>query len=209
MTRNTSNASHIKELLRSNRTPLLPFEGIALTNRFRSLTAEQEKMGQLLGEAMSQGAENWDDNAPADVINRDALVRVSEAHRIMNILHHAVMVDYPTETDQATLGSLVGVRFGRSKEAEPMLLTGISRGKTPEIADILTDDTEIITVASPIGKALLGGQVGADVRFRAGEREMSAQIASIEIPEFPETSVIDLSILDNSPQILRKESPSW
>jgi len=209
MTRTPSNANHIKELLRSNRTPLLPFEGIALTNRFRSLTAEQEKMGQLLGEAMSQGAENWDDNAPADVINRDALVRVSEAHRIINILHHAVIVDYPTETSQVTLGSLVAVRFGRSKEAEPMLLTGISRDKTPEIADILPEDTEIITVASPIGKALLGGQVNSAINFRAGERELSAQIANIEIPRFPESSVVDLSILEGSPEILRKESPSW
>ena len=158
----------IQRSLEESKVPILPFEltlaKLALVNHI----ANQAELGVKMGEAMEQSSETWHDNAPAEAISAASKNLSSAAERTIGVIDKAEIFDYAAEVaDGVTLGSLVRVRYGQSDQLSNLLLTGVSRELTSEIAQEIDglEDVDVITLASPIGQVILGKQAGEQVTF--------------------------------------------
>lgn len=147
------------------RTPILPFEMSALIERFGELVGDQEELSRLLGEANRQSSETWHDNAPGDAINSASHVVSSEARAIQQKIREAITIEYPDETREATLGSLVFVKLRSGAGPRPVYITGVTRdaNKIPPIG--IPDDALVVTIKSPLARALLGAAEGETVHY--------------------------------------------
>lgn len=170
----------IKKLLNDGLHPLLPFEESVLGGRLEEHTQSQRELSELFSQSMQQSSETWHDNAPADVIKNDARVLSERAGFITNALHYGRALPYPEDAeDHVTLGSLIGVRYGKATVIDYMFLAGRCREVPEEVASVFPSDTVVTTLTTPIGAALFDATVGEDVSFVANGRTIHVSIAEL------------------------------
>ena len=161
---------------------LLPFELSAAKNNLASFVDRQRVLGQQLGEAMSQGAETFHDNAPADAVVSDSQTLVRMARSTMGVIQNSEGYEFvPRGGDTVTLGSVVGLRYNDDDEASYHLLTGMS-ALVPEDAVELPQGIEIedgITLSSPLGRILLDRKEGDVVELIVGRHRNTISITRV------------------------------
>lgn len=179
MTRN----EEIKQSIENLEVPVLPFELAIAKDAMIGHIASQRELGQKMGEAMNQSSETWHDNAPAEALTAESKTLAKIAERTIGIINSAKVFEYEaTDMDEVTLGSIVDIRYGKSSNLDRLVLTGVSRQLTPEIAERIemTDDTEVITLSSPVGRAIFGKKAGEVTSFTAPNgREISLTIEAV------------------------------
>jgi transcription elongation GreA/GreB family factor len=175
--------SEICRSLEESRVPLLPFELVLAQRALVSHVARQSELGNNLREAMSQSSETWHDNAPADALNRESVNLAAIAEQTIKVIRNAEIFDYEEDlSDKITLGSIVTVRYGASRALSALILTGVSREVPDEIIrqlEIDAEDVDVVTLSSPIGRAIFGKSTGDKVVFTAPNgREITLSITS-------------------------------
>jgi len=105
----------IRENLGEGLLPILPIEAALLQEQRQWLIARQQELARELNDAMSQTSETWHDNAPADAINLEGSRNSMSGEKIGNAIRHAVVYEYPTQTDEVTLGSLIRATMPNGK----------------------------------------------------------------------------------------------
>lgn len=168
----------LKDLIADGITPILPFEVDVVRERFELFAAEQARLGHQLGEAMRQSSETWHDNAPADVINLQAGNLSTRAKKLTQNFGQTVEVEYPPLGLDVTIGSIVGLVFEGQSEVEYVLITGLVDEVPGSIRETLPIGTMVVTIQSPIGRALLGAKNGEMVNYKVRDRNMSVIIMS-------------------------------
>jgi transcription elongation GreA/GreB family factor len=175
--------ARINRILVEGRVPLLETDVIQIETTLRELHGQQRMLAKLLAEAMNDSAETWHDNAPAEAITSQADLVSKRAHTLIAVLNDGEVLDLPGENyNQVTLGSRVYVRYGQSSEIESMLISGYSR----DVLDLDADGSSMITIKSPLGKALLGAKVDDEVAFNVGARSITVNVVAIEQPTLAE-----------------------
>jgi len=171
----------LAEWQEGGRTPILPFEEQLLRSRLNQLGVKQTQLGKLLGETMDQSSETWHDNHAAEMISQDSRGMTDEANHIIGTLRAARVVPYggvePIVPGIATLGNVVQVNFG-DKEWVSMLLTGVS-SSLPEELEAVNEGVEVLSIASPLGAAILDAEKGAVVSYEVNSRSLTASIGEI------------------------------
>lgn len=160
--------------------PVLPFEVEVAKSAMAKLARKQQQLGEALGEAMSQSSETWHDNAPAEAVSHASLVLSESAKPVQRILGEGVTFEYSDEVDVVTLGSVVTARFDNSQEAIRYLITGATR-ELPESIGQFSDKVSVVTLSSPIGKAMFNAKVGDTVEFKVGKRKRAVIIDGINM----------------------------
>lgn len=178
---------NILAALERDQTPLLPFELETMQASFNGLVHEQSTLGTLLGEAMSQSSETWHDNAPAEILTADSRVLARRANYISTAMEGAVTFGYPNPLLKvATLGSLVTYHYVEDPEdIEAVYIAGQTRELPEDILKQLKENNEheirAITLATPLGRALLGKKIGQLAEYSVnGRRTISLQLNRIE-----------------------------
>lgn len=157
----------ILKTIELNRVPLLPFEHKLAENALQHYIIAQNRLGNLLKESMNQTSETWHDNAPADAINNDSKMLANVAKDTMHILNESDIYDYEdTTVDSVTLGSLVSTHYDNGKQVA-FFITGTTRDLEEYQDKIPKTGSRVVTVYSPIGRALLGAKVNYSVKFQA------------------------------------------
>jgi transcription elongation GreA/GreB family factor len=166
----------IRSAVSQGQTPLLPFEITVLEQKMDGHIAQQEHLGQLMAGAMSESSETWHDNSAAEAVARDSELLNKSARHARGILNHRLELAYPVDEEVVTIGSVVGVRYGADETVEHLLLTGAVRELSPEIANVIPDETEVISVSSPIGQALFDKKPGQVCSYEANGRQIALSI---------------------------------
>lgn len=91
------------------------------------------------------------------------------------ILADAQPAPVPTTNEQVRIGHMVTLRLGESGTRR--YLVG-GENEPDSIPDVCT-----ISIAAPLGHAMLGSSVGDTVTASVGRRKVEAEILNIEIPE--------------------------
>ena len=158
----------IQQTIEADRLPVLPFE-LEIAQRALARHIQEHNMLTVQQyEAMNQTSETWHDNAAADAVMQASQNLAKSAGETNRILNNSDLFEYEANPeDGVTLGSFVSVRFGVSDEPDYFYLTGTTRVLTDEIQAALppAEDVNVITVFSPVGKALLGTKVGESTKF--------------------------------------------
>lgn len=151
---------------------LLPHEVTLLTNKFDDYVKDQNALGEELGDAMSQAAETFHDNAPADAINHESRLLFARAEPVRELLRKHLVVEYPTEdVDEIVIGSTVIVEIGDIVETYE--IAG-QRHATQE-----SDEVSIITPSSPLASHLLGKKNGDNFPAVIGNRNTHIRILEV------------------------------
>lgn len=174
-----SRNQEILDFLNQGKTPVLPFESALLQEKLALLTEEQARRGRLMQEAMSQSSETWHDNAPADALAAQSRTATEQVAGIKQTVDAAIEVSYPSEVERVvTLGSLVFVRFGQG-DACPVFISGSVR----DVSDIkeisVPDDSEVVTLQSPLGRAMLDTREGQLVSYEVRGRDMTVEVGEV------------------------------
>jgi len=176
--------NEIQRSIEQSRVPVLPFELTLAKNALKVHVEKQSDLSAKMRDAMHQSSETWHDNAPAEVIINDSRNLAKIAEKTINILGNADVFDYEANPEEGvTLGSLVDVRYGDSPDVTSFVLTGVSRELTPDLAETINDDKKvnIVTLNSPIGKAIFGKSIGQKTSFTVGgENIITLTIESIQ-----------------------------
>jgi transcription elongation GreA/GreB family factor len=173
--------SKITELTRQGKLPVLPFEYAELIRQLLGFGADQDTLGQLLTQAMHQGAETFHDNAPAEAVNAASRVLSKRAKSTIALMCKMALVDYPQRRgSRMTLGSIATVSYGNSSDTQALLLAGYRSG-----LPVLKEETELpqpdalVTVSSPVGQALLDGVAGKRYGYSVEGRGLSIVVHDI------------------------------
>lgn len=134
---------------------ILPEDLKYAVSRRQQLEEQIKALGPEFGDVFTQSSETWHDNAPFEAVRDKQSVLAAELAQIKNIIHHsAVRVPKPKK---GTVG------YGS--------LVTLSNGKTYKIAGDWTphaghkqEGAMVVSVKSPIGKALFGQKNGANVQ---------------------------------------------
>lgn len=134
--------------------PLLDTARAALQARLDGLLAQRV---EVFAEATSAGATG---DAADRAGNVEAIIRLEELDARIGSLHEKLSAPQARRTagDTVQVGSRVSLRFGGEDEAEPFLVG---------VLEEAVGSIEVITPASPLGKALLGARSGDEVAYRA------------------------------------------
>lgn len=166
--------------------PVLPFEIDVAKSAMERLVKEQNSLGKSLGEAMNQSSETWHDNAPAEAVSQASITLSALAKPVQHILGRGVIFDYEQGvSEEVTLGSVVSVRFDNSSDCIKYLVTGATR-EIPEDSSVYEKmsrlNASVITLSSPIGRAIFGAKVGQTVAFDVPKRrQRKVTIDSIDV----------------------------
>jgi transcription elongation factor GreA len=166
----TARNQKIISAMESGRVPVLPFELELAKNALAQHAVSQRELAKRLGEAMQQSSETWHDNAPADEISHDSRRLAAVAERTIRVLNLGEVFEYGgSPEDGVTLGSAANVKYGNDPESTLLVLTGVSRELPPELSAQLPADmeTDIVTLGSPLGSAILGKKIGEEASFDA------------------------------------------
>lgn len=175
-----THAMQVIEELAAERQPFLPFELKMLEDKHEAHKVEQADLGASMTEAMQQTSETWHDNGAADALNSASRALGYRADVVIRGIRNGVEIPYPNSEDlQVTMGSMVEVVFPGDEDCYPHFITGMLREVPDTIMDSLPEHTEIVTVGSPFGKAILGSKAEDTCTFYVGSRKISVQIASI------------------------------
>lgn len=133
--------------------PLLDTARAALQARLDGLLLQRV---EVFAEATSAGATG---DAADRAGNVEAIIRLEELDARIASLHEKLSAPSAQRTsdDSVQVGSRVSLRFGGETEAETFLV-----GVLEEAGAV-----EVITPASPLGKALLGAHRGDEIAYRA------------------------------------------
>jgi len=176
--------NEIQRSIEQSRVPILPFELTLAKNALKVHVEKQSDLSAKMRDAMNQSSETWHDNAPAEVIANDSRNLAKIAEKTINILGNADVFDYEANPEEGvTLGSLVDVRYGNSPDVTSLVLTGVSRELTPDLAENINNDKKVnvVTLSSPIGKAIFGKSIGQKASFTVGgESTITLTIESIK-----------------------------
>ena len=129
-----------------------------------SRAALQVRLDRLLTQRVEVFAEATSAGATGDAADRagnvEAIIRLEELDARIASLHEKLSAPPAQRTagDTVQVGSRVSLRFGAEVEAEPFLV-----GVLEEAVGTI----EVITPASPLGKALLGARSGDEVAYRS------------------------------------------
>lgn len=175
------NAQPIPELVREHMSlddlPILPIEAALIPKKFGELTGRQSELANLLNEAMSQTSETWHDNAPADAVNLESVRLSNAAERVIKAMSHAVVFDYPTDTEAVTLGSAISASMNGRSEKKLFLV-----GFVQDVKELLEPDVSAFTLSSPLGEAILGAKPDQEVQYKVGSKTMSIVVNRINAP---------------------------
>jgi len=175
-----THAAQVAEELLAERQPILPFELSSLVSKHEGHKVEQVELGESMTDAMSQTSETWHDNGAADALNAASRALAHRADVVINGIRNGVEIPYPNPEDkQVTMGSLIHVQFSGDDLAYPHFLTGMLREAPDALKTLLPEDTAIVTVSSPFGRAILGSEVGDTCTFHVGSRNVTLSIAEL------------------------------
>ena len=134
-----------------------------LTTRGRVEIARQIEAARALGDL----SENGDYHAAKDAQGKmEARVR-----QLRRMLEDAVIVDSSTHQDGVvTTGTVVELRYAGDDETERFLVGSIEEKG---------EGVSVVSPASPLGKALLGRNVGETVEYEAPNGKLAVQIVSV------------------------------
>lgn len=167
--------NEILSSIESGQIPLLPFELQMAKASLKKFVKQQHDLAVKLGDAMRQSSETWHDNAPAEAISQDSSALVKVAEKTVEIINKAEVFDYNDNSDYGvTLGSIVDVYYNVDiDDTVKLVLTGVSNEIPPNlIKDNANDDSakpedlNIITINSPVGKAILGKSINDNVKVK-------------------------------------------
>lgn len=137
---------------------------------------------------MDQSSETWHDNAPMDILSADSRILSERARHAADALEGTIKFDYPNRDEiTATLGSIVTYHFIEDPdEIETVYIAGRARELPTDImsqvgATTLGGELGVVTLASPLGRALLGRVTDDVVRYNVSDRrEMTVLIIGVE-----------------------------
>ena len=122
------------------------------------------RLEQLLAQRVQAFAESTVTGGTGDAADRagnvEAIIRLEDLDARIGALHNQLAAPAAGETtgDTVQVGSRVGIRFGKDEAPEDFLVGFLEQSGA---------GIEVITPASPLGRALLGAVAGADVSYRA------------------------------------------
>jgi len=141
--------------------------------------ALQSRLDGLLTQRVVAFAETTSSGATGDAADRagnvEAIIRLEDLDaRIAGLRDTLNLPSAPRAVgDAVQVGSRVTIRFGSEAEPEPFLL-----GLLEEAGG----SVEVITPASPLGKALLGARSGDEVAYRAASgATLHATLVDVEV----------------------------
>ena len=152
---------------------LLPHELSLIRQKIKDLGIVQAKHGKLLGEAMTQGAETFHDNAPAEAVRDDQEVLVERARPLLGMLRKHKIIDYPDpESKVVQIGSRVEVQLNKAA-AYLLDIVGFRN-------DSNNEEIEEVSYEAPIAKALLGYMEGDEYDANFNDRTQHVVIISVD-----------------------------
>ena len=169
---------------------LLPHEAHLLESALNSLKEEQNELGKLMGEAMTQASETYHDNAPAEVIASESAILYARARPLLDLLKNYVVIEYPAgePIEKVILGSKVVAEIndrmdevfivGNSGLYDRQLFKSIQH-----LTRINSDSLEsaiFVSINAPLAKTLLGKRGGENARLIVGDKITNIRIHSIE-----------------------------
>ncbi|MCW2725147.1 MAG: GreA/GreB family elongation factor [Frankiales bacterium] len=122
------------------------------------------RLEELLAQRVAVFAESTVTGGTGDAADRagnvDAIIRLEGLDARIAALHEQLTAPASTGTDSGTahVGSRVVVRFGADEAPETFLIGPLEQA---------VGDVDVITPASPLGKALLGVGPGTEVSYRS------------------------------------------
>lgn len=169
---------------------LLPHEAHLLESALNSLKEEQNKLGKLMGEAMTQASETYHDNAPAEVIASESTILYARARPLLDMLKNYVVIKYPADEpiEKVILGSKVVVEIddrvdeifivGSSILYDRQLLKSIQH--LTRINSSNPESAIFVSIDAPLAKTLLGKKSGESVRLIVEDKVTNIRIHSTE-----------------------------
>ena len=173
----------IRKAFEVGKRPLLSFELVSARKALAAYVARQQELGTIMSDAMSESAETFHDNAPAEAIADASKVNTAQAIHTKKLIADSVEYLPPTEHELGvvTLGSRVSLRFGSSSTSDEFLLTGLTSDFSDEVRTELAIEptVEAVTLNSPLGLAIFDKSVGDTVSYTAGTRTILVTITAI------------------------------
>lgn len=140
--------------------------------------ALQARLDGLLAQRVQAFAESTSTGATGDAADRagnvEAIIRLEDLDARISVLREQLSAPSapPGTSDTVQVGSRVTLRFGGEPEVEPFLVG---------VLEEAGGKVEVITPASPLGKALLGARSGDEVAYRAASgATLTATLVDVE-----------------------------
>ena len=175
---------------------LLPHEQTSVDAVYNKRVEEFDK---IIEEKVSvSGGDDWHDGAFRATDNAAKIV--TEGMATISPYLHAPVVEYPDESEtRVTLGSRAAIH--QNGYAFPVDVIGFRSAYPDNVIDPESNEEVTGTTPdSPLGKAILGQEVGAEVSYRNGERTFTARIERINQSSvreyFLQASSVELAITD-------------
>lgn len=134
-----------------------------LTTRGRVEIARQIEAARALGDL----SENGDYHAAKDAQGK----MESRIRQLQQMLSSAVIVGAAPAGDGVAAGSIVGIRYGNNEDVERFLLGSIEERR---------DDVAVISIGSPLGRALLGHRAGEHITYEAPNGRLEVEVVTVD-----------------------------
>ena len=155
-----------------------PAEGQKLTqaahDRLKAELEELQTSGRKdMAERLQRARELGDlsENAEYHETKNQQGLMEARIRKLEHILRSAVIVAAPVEADEAVAGTIVTLRPLDGGDPERYLLAASSEERAPEV--------RTVTVASPLGQAVVGKRVGDKVEYVAPGGTFSYELAEL------------------------------
>jgi transcription elongation factor GreA len=123
----------------------------------------RSEIADRLRQVLEDGGELTENTQYEEAKNEQAFLE-NDIARIENILHYAKLIENTEKTDQVVIGSRVRLIEKGFDEEESYRLVGQAEANPREGK---------ISIESPLGKALLGAKVGAKVKIKAPDGDIT------------------------------------
>jgi transcription elongation factor GreA len=133
-------------------------------------TVRRSEIAERLRVAMEEGGELAENAEYEDAKNDQAFLE-GEIQRLATILSNAEIIDESGPKDTVGLGDRVTIREMGVKDTEVYILVGPAEANPK---------TGKISHKSPLGKALMGHQIGDKVKVKAPDGDITFEIMAIE-----------------------------
>ncbi len=141
--------------------------------------ALQARLEVLLTQRVEAFAESTSTGATGDAADRagnvEAIIRLEDLDARIGMLREQLSAPSAPRTtgDTVQVGSRVTIRFGAEPDVEPFLVG---------VLEEAGGKVEVITPASPLGRALLGARSGDEVAYRAASgATLTATLVDVEV----------------------------
>ena len=150
-------------------TQLSPEAHARLTSELSDLTIRgRVEIAKRIEEARALGdlSENGDYHAAKDEQGK----MESRIRQLQAMLEDVEIVQAAPSDGAVRVGSVVTIDFGGG-DTEKYLVGNIEEQR---------DDVEVVSPDAPLGQALLGKQVGADVTYHVGGRDLTVKLVAVD-----------------------------